>query len=395
MCHVCIISVILLVSLDLTYSSQQKLEIQFEWSFINFTWPSSEIYNQAISTRTYIPENNCLAGLKIFDKTMYVSLPRSRPGTPVTLATIFAEDHSAKINPILKPYPNWEMNQLGNCTALQNVQSMEIDPDGVMWILDGTRVFQKSKCPPKIVLLDLKNNGKVVYSIEISEKLCPQDECFLNDIVVDGDYAFISEHSQTDPGIVVFNRKQNKLWKARDKSMFAEISSPTFSVGGKEFNKLGNVDGIALSPTADDKLIYYCALTALNQYAIKASVLKDEELLKGNDWRREVKTIGKKPALSDGLIADNEGNLYFTFINDQAIGKWNTSLPLNNDTIEIYKDEKMLWPDTFAFDDTGHLFVTATQVHKYFDPDYNIEMNDEIKIRIFKLQTNSKSYLYH
>lgn len=42
--------------------------------------------------------------------------------------------------PLLQPYPSWEMQTINNYSALQYVQSMEVDTQGRMWILDTGRV---------------------------------------------------------------------------------------------------------------------------------------------------------------------------------------------------------------------------------------------------------------
>lgn len=70
----------------------------------------------------------------------------------VTLATL-PMDVNAKLNPLLEPYPSWEMNTGTGCEALQDVLSMEIDKDGIMWVLDARRVANNTSCQPKIVLL--------------------------------------------------------------------------------------------------------------------------------------------------------------------------------------------------------------------------------------------------
>jgi len=64
------------------------------------------------------------------------------------------------------PFPSWEMQQIGKCSAFQFVQSMEIDPNGWMWMPDNGYVgnTRSPLCPPKIIVFDT-NQDKVIKVI--------------------------------------------------------------------------------------------------------------------------------------------------------------------------------------------------------------------------------------
>ena len=59
-----------------------------------------------------------------------------------------------------RPYPSWEMQTVGKCSAFQFIQSMEIDPEGRMWMADNGYVGNTKNplCPPKLYVVDLKTN---------------------------------------------------------------------------------------------------------------------------------------------------------------------------------------------------------------------------------------------
>ncbi|RZC39295.1 MRJP domain containing protein [Asbolus verrucosus] len=163
-------------------------EVAFERNYINYIWPSKE----TISKFGYVPGEDVIAGIKIYKNFIYLALPRKKKSSRVTLASIPIDAN--KEDPLLSPYPNWEMNSVLTCHATQNVLSMEIDKDGVMWVLDAPRVDNNTNCPPKVILLDLNDKGKIVNNFVVPDNLCPHDNsCFLNDIVVDYDYAYISD----------------------------------------------------------------------------------------------------------------------------------------------------------------------------------------------------------
>lgn len=376
-----------------------KFEVDYQWDYINYTWPTPEDYTNAVDTEKYIPENNVMAGIKIYKDYLYIALPKIRTGAPITLAVI-PRNSKYKDNVLLRPFPNWRMHTGSNCATLQNVQSMEIDSRGVMWVLDGNRFNNFTQCPPKLVLLDLKNRGKVVHIYEFSNDICSKDGGFLNDIVIDesdGGFAYITENSAHDPGIIIYSRSNNKAWKIRDKSMFAEMEASNFSVDGLINDKLVPVDGIALSPNPnrknEDRLVYYCALSGYQLYAISNRILKNEQFCKTGAWRRFIKAVGKKQGQSDGLAMDHEGNLYYGLLNMYGVGKWNIYEPFNNSKIIDQNNSTMIWPDSFSFDGQGFLYVLSNGIHKYFNPDYDLKSDNGTKFRVMKIYTGTKSYL--
>ena len=43
----------------------QGLEVLYEWIYLDYTWPSPEVRQEATDSGTYIVENNALAGVKV------------------------------------------------------------------------------------------------------------------------------------------------------------------------------------------------------------------------------------------------------------------------------------------------------------------------------------------
>ncbi|XP_022920917.1 dopaminechrome tautomerase-like [Onthophagus taurus] len=376
-----------------------RFEVDFEWTYVNFTWPNQDDYKNAVDTGRYIPENNCIAGVKIYNGNIYLALPKLKEGAAVTLGYISQNSRGRK-NVLIRPYPTWRMHSGSNCATLQNVQSMEIDSKGVMWILDGNRFNNYTKCPPKLVLLDLENRGKLLHIFEFSEEISSARGGFLNDIVIDetdGGYAYITEASSNDPGLIVYSRSQDKAWKLRDKTMFAEIEASNFTVDGSYNDQLVPIDGIALSPIPvnkkQDRLVYYCALSAVNLYAISTRILKNEKFCRGSMWRKYVRAVGEKQGQSDGLAIDNEGNLYYGLLDSYGIAKWNIYEPINSTKIIEENNSTIIWPDSFSFDNQGFIYVLTNGIHKFFNPTVKHDTTST-KFRLMKLYTGTKSYMY-
>lgn len=362
----------------------QKFQVAFQWNYINFTWTSLE--DQI--TQKYEPTDYVIAGIKIYNDKVYLALPRIKPGSRITLASIDAD--AKKENPLLSPFPSWSMNSGDNCNTLHDVLSMEIDNNGVMWVLDARRTERFVLCPPKIVLLDLKKGGAVISSFEVPDDLCPHKHgCFLNDIVVDGDFAYISDTTKSDPGLFVYNRKENKAWKLRDQTMFGEPNATNFVAQGENFTGLSHINGIALSPACGERRkIYYMPQTSLHIFSICTSIAKDQNYSKQN-ISEYITDHGAKQGQSGGMMCDNRGEIYYGLLPLDAVGKWNTSEPLQNAVIVEENHEIIRWPDSFSFDSKGNLHLITNSI-LYFSRN-KIDVS-EINFRVVKLHTDSGSY---
>lgn len=183
-----------------------KFKVIREWNYINFTWLNEDVYRNAVSKGLYVPENNIIAGIKHFGDNFYITLPRMKNGVSATLAKIpagIAQDTS----PAFTPFPSWEMNNLGDCNALQNVQNVEIDTKGQMWIIDSGRTETMSassnvRCPPKLIIFDIKKNITTT-AYTFPDTVASFTTNYLYDIVVDdvdGGFAYITDNSVKDPG---------------------------------------------------------------------------------------------------------------------------------------------------------------------------------------------------
>lgn len=74
-----------MVILQLHFS---HFEVVYQWTHLNYTWPSEEHYRKALETKRYIPANNAPTGIKFFEQRMFLSIPRYRPGVPATLVSL-------------------------------------------------------------------------------------------------------------------------------------------------------------------------------------------------------------------------------------------------------------------------------------------------------------------
>jgi hypothetical protein len=90
------------------------------------------------------------------------------PGSPATLGYTVAPDNNGKTDPEIEPYPSWQMNEIGNCSALQFVQGIAIDARGILWAVDSGRV--NTLLPGKCLIIC--DNDIISMSIGVQEVNC-------------------------------------------------------------------------------------------------------------------------------------------------------------------------------------------------------------------------------
>ena len=93
--------------------------VLYEWVEMAYDWEGMGEDEQAwIDAGLYIAENCVLAGIKQWEETVFVTIPRWAPGVPATLNRVVEREGSA----LLEPFPAVEGQMLNNTQGLKNVQ---------------------------------------------------------------------------------------------------------------------------------------------------------------------------------------------------------------------------------------------------------------------------------
>jgi len=335
--------------------------------------------------------------LKIWGSDVYVTVPRWMPGVPSTLNKLVKKNGSV----ILTPFPNIESQIISNATGIKNTQSMEIDQQGRMWIIDTGMMNLLDPSiyiwnTPKLIVMDLKTNT-VLKTYQFPESIAKPNMTFLNDIVVDTKhmFAYIS-NSAANGGIYIYDYKRNvaRLWV--DQSTEAESGGNVYDVvgGGNYTRGYTPSDGIALSH--DYETLYYSPLSGWHMYSLPTSLLRnfsvtDEQL------HNAVVPLGKKLSQSDGLAMASNGILYYGNIHLDALNFWNSTnkqLTNKNQKFKVQSTQGMQWQDTFAFDNKGYLYFTSNRLQQFPD-NMSFTGQNGANFHIWKVFINANSYLWH
>ncbi|KAJ8665213.1 hypothetical protein QAD02_006875 [Eretmocerus hayati] len=403
-------------------ASRKPEEVIYEWKYINFTWPSSEEYQDAIANRSYIKENNAISGIKIWNESIYLTIPRWKPGVPATLVvapvkptngkrfgsndTNESSSDSTQVSPIprspyLEPYPNWPMQEIGDCSSLQSVLGMEIDPMGRMWILDTGRVNlldsePQNLCPPRLMILDLEQDGITLMEYEFPEEVANPNSSYLGDIVIDhedGGFAYIADGDDHAPGIIVFSLEAMTSWKIEHWSMMATSSKFTIDYDDTQVTRPMNLRSIALSPISEegDRTFYYSPLSSLELFSISTSALKDNST--GID--EHVINLGKKSSQSSGMVMSTNGRLIYGILTKNTVSMWNTkNNPIEDNEMELFHDDVQLqWPDSFAIDINGTLWSVSNRFQRFSSGSID---TSAVNFRVLKLGwMGNRNYQYY
>ncbi len=293
---------------------------------------------------------------------IFVNFPRWDKDPLYSLAEVMTDG-------TLRPYPGFDWNRWGKDEATHPeahfvcVQSVVIDDDGFLWVLDPASPGFKGVVPggAKLVKINIVT-GIVERVIPFDNAVAPNNS-YLNDVRFDpnDDVAYITDSGTGAIIVVDLESGKSRRVLADHPSTKAEPGYVPV-IGGKELRDVNgrvpqiNADGIAID--AEGEYLYYHALTARTLYRIKTSFLKDPKLL-DRDLTAHVERVAETGAV-DGMIMDADNNLYLTALEENAIKRYRA----NGDILEtIVKDDRIQWPDSMAISPDDYLYFTASQIH--------------------------------
>jgi sugar lactone lactonase YvrE len=302
------------------------------------------------------------------DQRMFVNFPRWGDPVEYTVAEI------RRGEPV--PYPDPQINQLDpeHVKGLVSVQSVVVDPQNRLWILDtGNINFQPIKPgAARLICVDLSQD-KIVKTITFPPEVA-LPTTYLNDVRFDlkrGEegMAFITDSSDSGPnGIIVVDLKSGQSWRKLNDHPSTK-ADPNFvpTVEGQalrvrepnkpeDYIKIG-ADGIAID--ADKGILYYCPLASRRLHSVSLDALADRNM-PDEQVAQTIKDLGQREFASDGLACDARGRLYLTDYEHNAIRRRN-----DDGSYEIIaQDPRMIWPDSISIGVDGYLYCTANQLNR-------------------------------
>lgn len=374
----------------------------YRWKQVEYELPPTVRVERMKSQGRYIPSNVYISDIKIYNDTMYLAMPRLKSGVPITLGylPLYMNDSFVHNNDVISPFPDYKLNIEQNCDGFKSVTSLEIDPDGIMWVVDNGEANMRhhrsnsaSYCLPSLKLIDLNNYFSYI-NYDFPEDVVGSNY-YLKSIVVDdhdGGYAYITDNSKVEPGIIVYSRRENRSWKfTHMKTMIADRPQSLLNT----IDSSDNIDGISLGSrfnTSDgitDRFVFYSALGSYNLYAVRASWLRDESSV---SKPFESQLVGNKNDFSDGMITDEYGYVYYGGLLNRSIYRWNCNKNFS-DGVEVvaFNRYTFYWIEKFAFDERNNLYALVTRFGEFAMETIDVR---KYNYKIIRIDVNARSYFY-
>ncbi|XP_055588223.1 L-dopachrome tautomerase yellow-f2-like [Uranotaenia lowii] len=372
----------LLCLLGLTASAcgQRGTEEVLKWQQVTYDVPESVLS----APDAYIPIGNIPMSGVHYKNRVFVTVPRRRWGIPSTLNEVVLTPPFPNTNPVLKPYPSFELNELRadlqpDANRLVTVYRPRVDRCDRLWFVDtgmmeipnNFTIVQR----PSIWAIDLKTN-KPIHRYEIPKK--DVDSGYgLTSITLDVDpddcekvFVYISD-LQTYRMIVYDYQNQNS-WRFVHNYFFLNPLEGDYTIQGIPFAWDDGIFSIALSrpdPQTKFRTAYFHALSSNSEFVVSTSVLRNETASKRGYHGNDFKLLGYRGAKSQSSIhaLDQEtGVVFFALVQQNAVSCWDSRKPFAPQNMAIiYKnDNDIVYPNDLSIDNDGYVWFMSNSIIK-------------------------------
>lgn len=322
-------------------------------------------------------------GIGVTDNhTIFVNFPRWSDRMEYSVARLDGQGTP-------QPFPDaswndWEPGQAVEDHKFVAVQSVVVDDEGALWVLDTGNPFFGGVVQGGARLFKFDpDSGELLRTYQFEGDGVVLENSYLNDVRFDHEHGYAYLTDSNEGGLVVLDLKSGHARRvlADHPSTFAEPIDLTF--GGEIWTRAGerpqiHSDGIAYDSKRD--MLYYQALTGATLYQIPAATLRDTSLDEDEIASRIRKMGDHFPV--DGLIADDRGRIYLSNLQDSAVDRFDPvrrSEPLER----LAQDPAIAWPDSFSLSSDGWLYFTSAQIHRGDNP--------HDPYRIFRIQIGTQA----
>lgn len=383
-----------LIFLQLIYitTCMEQLDIIYEWSQLDFQFPTPEARQQAIDNRSFIPENNIPMGLEIFGDRLFVTVPRWRTGVPASLNYVNLKDNSTK-SPKLIPYPSWAAHSAGPDGKPDIVSPFRIRADKCdrLWVLDNGKIGNlendTTKFLPSILIYDLKTDT-LLRKYVFPEDQVKEESGFANIAIEDTDcdktYAYAGDLGK--PAVVVYSWEKNESWRVTHHFFHPDPLACDFSVKGHNFSWTDAIFGIGISAPNPDNFstLYFHPMASYNEFAVSTEYLRNVSVAEANFAAfKLLGSRGPNAQSSASFVDPKTGVLFYSLVNLNAVACWRTTNKeyLMKNQGRIYMDNvKMIYPTDIKVDYDENLWVLSNRMpiwmYSKLDP-------NDVNFRIF------------
>ncbi|EAT42756.1 AAEL005738-PA [Aedes aegypti] len=360
--------------------ANDNLRVAYQWSQIDFEFPSEAARSSAIASGDYIAENVIPVGLEVYKRRLFLTLPRWKAGIPASLAYININETSSQ-SPKLRPYPSWNAHiQMAEGEAPEIVSPFRIRSDrcGRLWVLD-TGVAEllgaaKPLAPTSLLVYDLHNDN-LLRRYKFPKDHVKEDSFYANLAVEDSDcddtYAYAADLGA--PGLVVYSWKSQESWRVKHHFFYPDPLSGNYTITGISFQWDDGLFGMALSRPQPDgyATMFFHPLSSTNEFSVSTKILRNQTLATSGNIYKEFKVLGSRGPNGQAGVAfldQKTGVIFYALPNLNAVTCWKTSnraYTIKSLGRVYMSTTDMVFPNDVKVDDESNLWVLSDRLHQY------------------------------
>lgn len=297
------------------------------------------------------------------DGRIFVNYPRWSDNVPFSVGELKPDGSVA-------PYPTMEMNRwetgMDPANTFVCVQSVVVDGDGFLWILDAANPKFKGVVTggPKLLKVDLAAN-RIVQAVRFAEPII-QAGSYLNDMRIDTRRQIAYLTDSGSGAIVVTDLATGTSRRLLANHPSTQAEEVTLTIENRPWMRPDgtvprvHADGIALD--LEGEHLYYQALTGRTLYRIETRWLRDTRLPE-QELAATVESLGQTGA-ADGLFFGPDNRIYISSLEESAI----KAVTPSGKPVIVVQSPELAWPDSFALGPDGSIYVTTSQIHRGTNP---------------------------
>ncbi|KAF7994008.1 hypothetical protein HCN44_011277 [Aphidius gifuensis] len=365
------------------YYKKEKLPTISSWASLDYAFSNSRERLESIIRGDFIPGVAVpldMDVIKIFEeRKIFITIPRFQKGVPATLGYFTSKDSNP---PAIKPFPNWQMNKLGNCQGMTNIYRIKIDECGRLWVLDTGKFEGKRICQAQLLIFNPRS-GELFHRYRFPESQLTNTSNFVNLIVDIRDpqgqckdtFVYITDVDAFQ--LIVYDHANHRSWNIRNNLFYPYPPFGTLTINGLSFDLMDGIFTGALSPIKNgDRILYFHSLASNVESYVSTSILRNYNLFKDNPnaAAREFKSFTKtRIAQASAQVMNKNGVLFYGLVPEVAIGCWNSRdypeyggnnlevLVANKDTLQFASGMKII-PSSSGEDELWAMTMSLQKV---------------------------------
>ncbi|EAA08479.2 AGAP003095-PA [Anopheles gambiae str. PEST] len=387
MAKVARVALLLLAGLAVLVSGQ--VDEVLKWQRVEYDVPAEVLQRE----NGYIPIGNIPMGAVHHKNRVFVAVARRRWGIPSTLNVVDLSPPFPNTNVILKPYPNFALNELRadlqpDANRIVTVYRPRVDRCDRLWFVDtgmmeipgNFTVVQR----PSVWSIDL-NTNEPIHRFEIPKEAV-ETGYGLTSITLDVDpsdcekvFVYISD-LQTYR-MVVYDYANRRAWRFLHNYFFLNPLEGDYLIQGINFAWDDGIFSIALGnpdPVTKFRTAYFHALSSNSEFTVSTRVLRNETASQRSWHGTDFQLLGYRGSKSQSSIHafDPEtGVIFFALIQQNAILCWDSNKPFapQNMAIVYKNDRDIVYPNDLSIDQNGYVWFMTNSIIKLLYTQLNLD----------------------